>query len=276
MLDNASDGELVSMYVIDHNESAIRALVTRHHDRLYSRFLAELKNEADAKDLEQQLWLQVVRNLSSYKDEGKFAHFLSRIASNLINDFWRSKGRRSKVFVENREQNDQTSSQESDGGESFDSEHYGDPGPDEHERFENEELLRYLVTVLIPQVPVEQRTVWLLRHESEYWEEGRRLDWNHMAELNGTEPQEIWQTFETARSKLMKMTIAKSEKPSELTDEELLAFVVWTQAQRLDKGQQYTWEYFSDLLGVPTNTMKTRYRAAQKFLSDGLEARLKE
>ena len=57
-------------------------------------------------------------------------------------------------------------------------------------------------------------------------------------------------------------------------NEETLIFTVWSQAQRPRKEQQYTWEYFADLLNVHANTMKTRYRAAQKFLSDGLKAQM--
>jgi len=267
MTNQIADGELITRYVKKQDEGAIRMLVQRYHHDLHSRFLRELRNEADAFDLQQKLWLQVTRNLGSYKDEGKFAHYLSRIASNQLNDFWRSKGRRSEVFVENRS----TAGDQDDG----DSEHWavsntGDGSPDEEQRLIESELVEYLVTVLIPGLPVDQRIAWLLRHESEYWEPGRRLDWNHLADLNGMDVDQAWESFETAREKLL---TGSGQGGQDLSEDELGIFMIWTQAQRARKEQQFTWEYFSALLGVPTNTMKTRYRTAQKQLAAGLKAR---
>lgn len=273
MLRDLSDGELIQRYIDEQNQEAMRELVNRHHDRLYSRFLNELKNVADAKDLEQQLWLQVHRNLGSYKDDGRFAHYLSRIASNLLNDFWRQKGRRANVIADTQIR---TSAQDDNAGsDDFLLNSFQDPSPDEEEKLISSELIEHLVTELIPQLPVEQRTAWLLQHESEHWETGKRLDWHHLAQLNGVDESTIWKTFESARNKLMVNALSNSsEQRSPLTGEETLVFVVWSQAQRLTKEQVFTWDYFAEILGVPTNTMKTRYRAAQKFLSEGLKARL--
>ncbi len=271
-MNNLTDGELISMYQEQHSETAMRLLVGRHHDRLYARFIAELRNEADAKDLQQKLWLQVVRNLSNYKDEGKFAHFLSRIATNLLNDFWRAKGRMSDVIVESRSS---YSSDEDDDRSGFDTDLYQDPSPDEEQQMINEDLVRYMVTVLIPALPIEQRIAWLVRHESEYWEPGRRLNWSHMAELNSLSIEQVSEHFESARNKSMKSLVAKTvDANSYFDDIETLVYLVWTQSQRAKKEQQFTWDYFGELLGVPENTMKTRYRAAQKALKDGLTTRM--
>lgn len=273
MLKGLTDDELVSRYLSEQDDSLFRVLVERHHDRLFSRFLSELKNRADATDLEQQLWLRVFRNLTNYKSEGKFAEYLSRIAGNLITDFWRSKGRRADVFVENRYFSRD---------ESADSEdtRLSDPiddrmkGADQESSLINSELVQYLVTVLIPKLPTEQRMAWLLRHESEYWEPNQRLEWHHLAELNGMAQDEAWSLFETARNKLMSALGTPKKPNSPLHEDETLIFTIWSQAQRLRKEEQYTWEYFADLLNVSSNTMKTRYRAAQKFLSDGLKAQM--
>jgi len=266
-----TDDELVIRFLKEKDDNIFRVLVERHHDRLFSRFISELKNRADATDIEQQLWLKVFRSLNSYHGEGKFAEYLSRIAGNLLKDFWRSNGRRADVFVENQYFCDDETSD--DLFASF-SESATDcvKGGDQESELINNEQIQYLVSVLIPSLAVEQRMAWLLRHESEYWESDQRLEWHHLAALNGLGEDEAWSLFETARNKLMS-TLGKSKTQSEpLLEEEALMFTVWTQAQRLSKKEQYTWEYFAQLLDVPANTMKTRYRTAQKILSDGLKA----
>lgn len=267
-IENLSDGNLISMYQDQNSELAMRTLVSRHHGKLRSRFLRELRNEADAKDLEQQLWLRVVRDLKNYRDDGKFPHFLSRIASNLLKDHWRATGRRNKVFStsDNFGDDDQSYAESA-------AERYQDPSPNSEKQASDSELVQYLVSVLVPALPVEQRAAWLLRHESEYWESDSRLEWQHLADLNGISEAEAWNHFETAREKLM--TSSHDKKPSpQLNEQELLVFLVWTQAQRLNKEQQFTWSDFAHLLGVPENTMKTRYRTAQKTLGDGLKTHM--
>ena len=270
-IDTLTDGDLISMYQAENSEAAIRTLVNRHHGRLYSRFLKEVRNEADARDLEQQLWLRVVRDMKNYREDGKFGHFLSRIATNLLNDHWRATGRKNKVFAASH------STDSGEDGKKSATDHavdlYQDPSPDGEKQAINDELVRYLVTVLIPALPVEQRAAWLLRHESEYWEPESRFEWKHLAELNGLSTDETWQHFETAREKMMVRSYEENSV-TQLLEQELLVFLVWTQAQRLNKEQQFTWSYFALLLGVPENTMKTRYRTAQKTLSDSLKAHM--
>ena len=80
---------------------------------------------------------------------------------------------------------------------------------------------------------------------------------------------ETWQLFESAREKLLVGAKASSGSAS-LEEMENLVFLVWTQAQRLKKEQKFTWDYFAHLLGVPQETMKTRYRSARLKLSEGL------
>jgi len=122
--------------------------------------------------------------------------------------------------------------------------------------------------VLIPALPVEQRAAWLLRHESEYWEATKPFTWAHIAELNGMSDADVASMFATARDKLLMGST--NGQVTELEELELLIFVVWTQAQRYEKSKNFTWEYFAEILGQPVNTMKTRYRSAQKTLDKGL------
>ncbi len=255
-MNTETDSELITRYMTNQDQQAMRILVGRHYDVLYRRFRRELKNEADAEDCAQKVWVQVARNLKNYKDEGKFPQFLSTIASNMIKEYWRNKTTREKVLVSDSEDND------------YDRMPQMGDHRDPESTVLNNELVNHLVRELIPALPTEQRTAFLLRHESEYWEPGQRLDWNHLAELNGWDVSGTWKTFEVARLKFMKSV--GTTAITEVEPEEWLVFLVWTQAQRASKEESFSWEYFSELLGVPVNTMKTRYRAAQKRLADSL------
>jgi len=268
-LEHSSDGELIAQYIQHRGASdeAMRELVGRHNEVMYARFLAKVRNESDANDLQQELWSRVARSLHRYQDEEKFSHYLSKLASNVLIDFYRKSGRDKDVFA------DQSAEKYS---EDFaDDQHdsylssYEDASQNTEQNTSNSELIQHLIGVLIPGLPVEQRAAWLLRHEAEYWEPSRPFEWRHLAELNNVSEAEANSVFETARNKLMVASVAG--KSAALEELELLVFLVWTQAQRWDKSKNFTWDYFSELLGQPVNTMKTRYRTAQKALEKGLK-----
>ena len=264
MLKEKSDGELIALYNDSGNQSAIRLLVERHYERIYRRFSREVRNEADANDLSQKLWLQVTRNLDRYEDEGKFPQFLSTVATNILNDHWRQTGTRNRYIVEVEETED-VLDLESD-------------AVDPERSLANDQLLTRLVTELIPALPPEQRMAWLLRHESEYWEPAQRFEWKHLAELNGISSDEAWEKFDAARHAYLRIantsvngpgssSSSKDDANCAIGDEEQVIFMIWTQANRPRKDQSFSWDYFANLLGVPVNTMKTRYRSAQQALA---------
>lgn len=271
IIDECTDGELINLYVEHRKQSdvAMRTLVGRYHDQMYGRFFAKVNNRDDANDLQQELWSKVARSLDRYRDEEKFSHYLSRLASNVLIDFYR-RGTKNKELFADGSSNNANFDSEDDG---FEPDTRRDESQNVEQEVDNDDLVRHLISELVPALPVEQRAAWLLRHESEYWEPGRRLDWNHLAELNNLTETAVVEIFESARNKMMTQLHAVGGQGTQVLEEmELLVFLVWTQAQRLDKANSFTWDYFAELLGQPVNTMKTRYRTAQKTLSDGLNA----
>ena len=68
-------------------------LVRRHETKVYNQALRMTGNRADAMDLLQDVFLAVYRNLPNYRAEGVFPAWLSRIATNRINDFLRHRQR---------------------------------------------------------------------------------------------------------------------------------------------------------------------------------------
>jgi len=259
MLQNLSDGELIKLYLHEHSERAFKVLVERHYTRTRQRFLRHCHHAGDADDLTQQLWMRVVDNLESYRDDDRFPSFLNRISTNLLTDYWRRKGRRDRVFPEPAQKDEYDSVSRAKAANS-----------NTESDCEVRQQIDHLTKILIPALPCEQRLVFLLRHESEYWEGKQRLEWSHMAELNGIDEQTAWSRFETARNALLSCLNDDQSSSPNLDEESLLIFLVWTQSQRLSKQQEFTWDYFSGLLNVSTNTLKTRYRAALKKLSEGL------
>ena len=256
--DGPSDAELIRRYLDRRDEAAVRTLVERHHDQIHRRFRREFRNDADAEDWAQRLWIRVLGHLDDYRDEGKFPQFLSTIATNMIKDHWRRGQTHGRVFVDSADTDE-------------DHERHGrmSDARDPERAMIDDELVAHLTRTLIPALPSEQRAAWLLRHESEYWEPGRPLQWTHLAELNGMETDSAWRTFESARRKLM--VAVREDRATPMDADETLVFLVWTQAQRAAKDESFSWEYFSELLGVPVNTMKTRYRSAQKRLAEALD-----
>ena len=263
MSQNLPDGELIKRYLQENDERAFRMLVERHYTTTQRRFLRHCHHVDDAADLTQQLWIRVINNLDHYRDDGKFPAFLNRISTNLLTDYWRSKGRKGIVIdgLAPDDENDPI-------------EQAPAPQPDADTSLDTQQQVDYLAKELIPALPIDQRLIFLLRHESEYWEEKQRLEWVHLAELNGIDEQTTWSLFEQARNTLLSLQHKdNSTSTSNLNDESLLIFLVWTQAQRLSKRQDFSWDYFAKLLNISTNTLKTRYRAATKKLSAGLSAR---
>ncbi len=261
MLSDLSDGELIRKYLGDKNESAFETLLDRYYDRVYKRFLSHCRNPADAADLSQQLWLKVLNSLDGYQDDGKFPSFLMRIATNLLTDYWRRKGVRDDVIADLIDNNDDEA------GDVISQAR--DHRADTQASLEHDEAIEHLVSRLIPSLGCEQRTAFLLRHESEYWEGMNRLSWDHLAKLNGIEAEDAWTRFERTRNTLLHSANGGG-KPETLECEDLLIFLVWTQAQRLHKQGSFTWDYFAEILHVPVATMKTRYRSAVNTIRKGM------
>jgi RNA polymerase sigma-70 factor (ECF subfamily) len=260
MLSKTTDAELIRRYVQEADQQAFEQLMARYHDTTYRRFLKRCKNVDDAADLTQQLWINMVTKLDNYQDEGKFAAFLTRSASNLLTDYWRHKGVVNRVMVEDDDDADLSLMAKA-----------TNAAPDPLENIQLYDEINTLTRELIPALPCEQRLAWLLRHESEFWEEKRPLKWDHLAELNGIDEETAWQHFEDLRNKLIAQVHPEAPRLDLQRDcEQVLVFLVWTQAQRLSKKQDFTWDYLADLLGITSNALKLRYRKALASLKEGL------
>ena len=247
-----SDTELIRDYVDNRSTASFEALVRRHYNTVHQRLMRLTQNRADADDLSQKLWLRVINNIGNYNDRQKFPNYLNTIASNLLKDEWR------KTSIGKQTSLDEIIDQS--GDQILLSEQV-----EIDEQLANQHEISILTKTLIPNLSVKLRAVFLLRHESEYWDDKQPFQWQHLAELNQLSTQETSQRFISARDQLV------SDNDEVLSEEDRLIFLTWTQAQRHDKSNTQTETYLASLLGIPVNTFKTRYRAALAELSDGLD-----
>ena len=90
MYQDQSDDQLVALYVGGVNE-AFDTLIERHKDRLYSYIFHSVKNEELADDIFQETFVKAIVTLKQgrYVENGHFSAWISRIAHNLIIDYFR-------------------------------------------------------------------------------------------------------------------------------------------------------------------------------------------
>jgi len=253
-----TDYQLIQRYLKDNDQAAFRTLLSRHLN-LSKRVVASMVQAShDHDDLVQQSWIKVLNSLNSYKDEQKFSAFLSTIVKNTVKDYWRySNVRRSTDFFTDVTETNQDPQ-------------FADSAIATDSQFDLNGCLDKLLNEYIPQLPNNLRVVFLLKHESEYWDDKQRLDWQTIGVLTGQSAEQAWLSFDLARRVFKAVFDGDTGKRSSLSDRELETFLLWTQSQRPLTHKKVTESDLSELLGIPLNTFKTRYRAAKQKLQENL------
>ena len=90
MLTTRTDEELVALYATGKDE-AFDVLLERYKDRLFSYILYQVRNADVAEDIFQETFVKVVITIRDgrYTESGKFFSWVTRIAHNLVIDFFR-------------------------------------------------------------------------------------------------------------------------------------------------------------------------------------------
>ncbi|MDE6097059.1 MAG: sigma-70 family RNA polymerase sigma factor [Muribaculaceae bacterium] len=85
-----TDEQLVRAYAQGDNE-AFDILLKRHQERIFNYILRIIKNEDIANDIFQETFVKAILTIKQgrYTENGKFPAWISRIAHNLIIDFYR-------------------------------------------------------------------------------------------------------------------------------------------------------------------------------------------
>ncbi len=85
-----SDEQLISLYV-DGNNEAFDSLLERHKDRVFTYIYHAVKNEELADDIFQDTFVKAIMTIKQgrYVENGHFPAWITRIAHNLIIDYFR-------------------------------------------------------------------------------------------------------------------------------------------------------------------------------------------
>jgi RNA polymerase sigma-70 factor (ECF subfamily) len=75
------------------DEEAFGEIVREHYDRLFRRVVAITRNEHDARDICQEIWVTVWRRLKDYRGEAKFSTWLYSVATRRALDHLRKRRR---------------------------------------------------------------------------------------------------------------------------------------------------------------------------------------
>jgi len=85
-----TDQELIRDY-LNGRESSLEHVIFRYKDKLYAYIFTMVKCHQTTDDIFQDTFIKVINTLKSgnYNEEGKFIHWVTRIAHNLIIDHFR-------------------------------------------------------------------------------------------------------------------------------------------------------------------------------------------
>ena len=85
-----TDDQLVALYAVGNNE-AFDVVIERHKSRLYSYIYHSVKDSDLANDIFQETFVKAIMTINQgrYADNGKFSAWITRIAHNLIIDYFR-------------------------------------------------------------------------------------------------------------------------------------------------------------------------------------------
>ena len=99
-----SDKDLIRDYLNGH-ESSLERIILRYKDKLYAYIFTKVKCHQTTDDIFQDTFIKVIHTLKSgkYNEEGKFIHWVTRIAHNLIIDYFRRNKRMPTQSQKNEE-----------------------------------------------------------------------------------------------------------------------------------------------------------------------------
>jgi RNA polymerase sigma-70 factor (ECF subfamily) len=83
------------------DSQAFAQLYEAYFDKIYRYILLRVRNEAEAEDLTQQVFMKVLQSISTYKAKGlPFSSWVYRIAHNQVVDFLRQRNKKATVDIE--------------------------------------------------------------------------------------------------------------------------------------------------------------------------------
>ena len=164
-LESMTDEELALSY-INGNNQAFDKLLSRSQDKIFNYIMYIVKDEDLANDLFQETFLKAITKMRSgrYTDTGKFFWWLTRVAHNVIIDYYRAQ--KSSKIVEPTKDNDLSNLSSNSLMDS-----------NRESELANEQVLRD-VKKLVEALPESKREVVIMRYFQE-------LSFKEIAEMTG-------------------------------------------------------------------------------------------
>ena len=164
-LESMTDEELALSY-INGNNQAFDKLLSRSQDKIFNYIMYIVKDEDLANDLFQETFLKAITKMRSgrYTDTGKFFWWLTRVAHNVIIDYYRAQ--KGSKIVEPTKDNDLSNLSSNSLMDS-----------NRESELANEQVLRD-VKKLVEALPESQREVVIMRYFQE-------LSFKEIAEMTG-------------------------------------------------------------------------------------------
>lgn len=91
LLTYESDIEIIDEYVANGNHKAANAFIRKYQKFVFSVALRYLKNEVDADDASQEVFIKALRNLKSFRKESSVNTWLYKITSNVCKNVLRKR-----------------------------------------------------------------------------------------------------------------------------------------------------------------------------------------
>jgi RNA polymerase sigma-70 factor (ECF subfamily) len=168
--------------------AAFELLYRRHESRLFRYLHRNLRNEAGANDLMQEVWFAVLRNSAGYQPTAKFTTWLFTIAHNRMVDMIRAGGKLQSLDAGNPADSEGSSLLDSLAADSK-----LEPPAEVQSQEEAAALLR-----AVEQLPPEQRSAFLLQAEGE-------LSVEEIAAATGSSFETVKSRLRYARAKLRQL-----------------------------------------------------------------------
>lgn len=98
-----TDEEVLRLYLEERSDIYFRTLHQRYINKVYSKAISLLKNEAAAEDAVQEIFLKIFLNLSKFTFKSKFSTWVYSISYNYCIDLLRKEKKHRKLFVSENE-----------------------------------------------------------------------------------------------------------------------------------------------------------------------------
>lgn len=97
------DDELIDLYLASQSQEHFSMLYGRYSDKVYSKCLSLLKNEAAAQDAAQDVFLKIFLNLAKFNKKSRFSTWVYSITYNYCIDYLRRKKKEKTILTDEEE-----------------------------------------------------------------------------------------------------------------------------------------------------------------------------